>query len=33
MYPIVIKLNAVFKSRPGNVAFDLGYKTGDYHKK
>jgi len=33
LYPIITKLIVLFKSRSGNVAFDVDYDVGDYHNK
>ena len=33
LYPIITKLIAVFKSRKGNVAFDLDHNDAYYHDK
>jgi hypothetical protein len=33
IYLLIAKLIVVFRSRSGNVAFDLDYKAGDYHNK
>ena len=33
LYPIITKLIAIFKSRSGNVSFNLDHKAADYHNK